>query len=238
MNKQEFYESIKEFNIEITDDKIAQVDKYIDFLIQYNTHTNLTSIKDKDDIYLKHFYDSLTILKSIDLNEYKTLLDVGSGAGFPGIVIKIFFPHLDVTLLDSNNKKITFLNQVIELLQLSNIKTIHTRAEEYAHQNPDKYDIVTARAVSSLPMLAELCLPLTKINGYFIALKGDSSDEIEQASDIISKLNAVIVDIKKFNLPIEDSRRAIIKIQKKSATPKGYPRRYDQIKKALKNKRK
>ena len=230
----EFVSLVKEFGITVSLRHIDLLEKYANYLIEYNEHTNLTAITNKDEIYLKHFYDSLTILKAIDLNEVNTVLDVGTGAGFPGMVLKIFFPHLHVTLLDSNNKKTTFLTNLVEKLELTDIEIVNERSEDYAKNNLDKYDLVTARAVTHLKALCELCLPLVKVNGYFIPLKGNAKEEIEISKNIITKLNSHIDNIIEFNLPIEDSTRTIIKIIKDNKTPSGYPRSYSIIKKELK----
>lgn len=230
----EFVSLVKEFGITVSLRQFDQLEKYANYLIEYNEHTNLTAITNKDEIYLKHFYDSLTILKAIDLNEINTLLDVGTGAGFPGMVLKIFFPHLHVTLLDSNNKKTTFLTNLVEKLNLTDVEIINARSEDYAKDNLDKFDLVTARAVTHLKALSELCLPLVKVNGYFIPLKGNAEEEIALSKGIISKLNSHIEDTIVFNLPIEESTRTIIKIIKDNKTPNGYPRSYSIIKKELK----
>ena len=230
----EFVSLVKEFGITVSLKHIDLLEKYANYLIEYNEHTNLTAITNKDEIYLKHFYDSLTILKAIDLNEVNTVLDVGTGAGFPGMVLKIFFPHLHVTLLDSNNKKTTFLTNLVQKLELTDIEIVNERSEDYAKNNLDKYDLVTARAVTHLKALSELCLPLVKVNGYFIPLKGNAKEEIEISKNIITKLNSHIDNIIEFNLPIENSTRTIIKIIKDNKTPSGYPRSYSIIKKELK----
>lgn len=231
MNKDTFLRELEKLNINIDDNKIDMLDKYAEFLIEYNKHTNLTAITDLNDIYLKHFYDSLTIIRDIDLNKIDSMIDVGTGAGFPGMVLKIIFPHLKVTLLDSNNKKTKFLSELVNLLNLDNVSIINERSEDFARKNLDSYDFVTSRAVTTLPALVELCLPLVKENGYFIPLKGDAKEEISVSTNIIKKLNGNIESIDEFNLPIENAKRTIIKIKKVGLTPKGYPRNYASIKK-------
>lgn len=238
MNKEEFVKSLKELGIIPTDEQLNNLEKYANFLMEYNSHTNLTAIKDIEGIYLKHFYDSITLIKAIDLNNINTLVDIGTGAGFPGMVLKIMFPDLEVTLIDSNNKKITFLNKLIELLALKNVKAINVRSEEYAHEHLDEYDLVTARAVSAMPILSELCLPLVKVGGYFIPLKSNLDEELKDAESLIKTLNGEITEKQEFNLPVESSLRTIVKIKKIAPTPKGYPRTYDKMKKALKKKTK
>lgn len=234
MNKETFIENLNALGIEISDEKWNMLDTYANYLLEYNEHTNLTAIRDYDEVLLKHFYDSLTITKAIDFANINTLVDVGSGAGFPGLVIKIVFPHIHVTLIDSNNKKVTFLNKVIELLNLSNIEAINTRSEDYAREHIDTFDIVTARAVTTLPVLTELCLPMVKVGGFFIPLKANCEEEIEASTNILKVLNGNIEEVISFNLPIEDAIRNIIRIKKVGTTPHNYPRSYDKIKKALK----
>ncbi len=234
MNKEEFLKHLDELNISLAEKQVNQLETYANFLLSYNEHTNLTAIKKKDDVYLKHFYDSLTLVKYLNLNDYESLVDIGTGAGFPGVVLKIVYPHLKVTLIDSNNKKIKFLDELIKLLEVKNIETINVRSEDYARNNKDSYDIVTARAVTSLPVLSELCLPLVKIGGYFIPLKAYATEEISLAKNIIKELNGEIESINEFSLPIENSKRTIIKIKKVDKTPDKYPRTYDKMKKALK----
>ncbi len=223
MNQDRFILELKKLNINITESQLKQLERYYELLVEYNKVMNLTGITDKEEVYLKHFYDSLTIAKVIDLNNYETLCDIGTGAGFPGLVIKILFPHLKITLLDSLNKRLNFLNIVIKELNLKDIETVHARAEEYKKQ----FDITVARAVAPLNILLEYCIPLTKVNGYFIAMKGKN----EEASNALSKLNSEIIETNSFLLPIENSNRTIIKIKKIKETDKKYPRKYSEIKK-------
>lgn len=235
MNKENFIIELQKLNINLTPKQISDLDYYCHFLIEYNQHTNLTAIKEENQVYLKHFYDSLTIVKGLDLSKYHNLIDIGTGAGFPGMVLKIVFPHLNITLLDSNNKKITFLQQLAEKLNLTNINFFHGRAEEFCQKNRETFEIVTARAVSNMNTLAELCLPLVKKDYYFIALKGSNKEEIIDAQNAISILGGKIKKNIEFNLPIEDSGRNIVVIKKIKNTPNVYPRRYEKIiKKPLK----
>lgn len=234
MNKEELINLLKNLNIDVTEEKVNKLDIYANFLLEYNKHTNLTAIRTLEDVYLKHFYDSLTLTNYIDLNNYNSLVDIGTGAGFPGLVLKIFYPHLHVILIDSNNKKVTFLQEVIRKLDLKNIEAINIRSEEYAITHKDEYDIVTARAVTSMPILSELCLPLVKVGGYFIPLKAEVTDELELAKPLIKELKGEIEEIIEFKLPIEEAKRTIIKIKKMDKTPDKYPRSYDKMKKALK----
>ena len=229
MTKEEFNKLLSTLNLECTEDQYQKLNDYLNFLLEYNTHTNLTSITNINEIFLKHFYDSLTITKVINLNNINTLLDIGSGAGFPGIVLKIFYPNLNITLLDSNNKKITFLNELIKKLKLANINTINIRVEDFAKNNLNKYDLVTARAVTNLRVLSEISLPLVKINSYFIAMKGNISEELPESESTIKIMNGYIETIEKFKLPIELSDRTLIKIKKTSVTTINMLRPYNKI---------
>lgn len=234
MNKNEFIEAIKKLGINPTEEQLNNLSIYAEYLMEYNSHTNLTAIKDLEGIYLKHFYDSLTIVKSIDLNSINSMADIGTGAGFPGMVLKIMYPHLKVVLIDSNNKKITFLNNLVKKLELVNIECLNVRCEEYALSHLDSFDLVTARAVANMRILSELCLPLVSIGGYFIPLKGNVEEELVIAKDLITKLNGEIESTESFYLPIEESTRNILKIKKIARTPNGYPRTYDKMQKELK----
>jgi len=228
MNKEEFVKKLKDINIICTDDILNKLDIYYKFLKEYNEHTNLTRIIDEEDVYLKHFYDSIVISKYFDFNSINTLIDVGTGAGFPGVVLKIFYPHINLTLLDSNNKKILFLNELVDKLELNNVNIIHERSEIYAKNNLDKYDLVIARAVKNLKELSELCLPLVKVNEYFISMKG-IEEEYNHAKDIINILNGQLEN--KYDYSIDDDNKRTLYIFKKiNKTPKGYPREYNKIK--------
>ena len=176
-------------------------------MIEWNKKINLTRIVEEEDVLLKHFYDSLTLIKAVDLNKKITFCDVGSGAGFPGIVIKIVFPNVNVTLIDSLQKRINYLNQVIKELNLTEIKAIHTRAEDFKKDSNNRFDVVVARAVASLDKLEKWCLPLVKKNGIFVAMKANSEDELKNYSKAINK-------IIKFDLPKENIKRTLIIINR------------------------
>lgn len=231
MTEKIFKEELKKINIDITDDQIEQLNIYHKLLCEWNEKINLTGITEKKEVYLKHFYDSLTLNKIIDLKNINSLCDVGSGAGFPGMVLKIVFPNLNVVLIDSLNKRINFLNDVINRLGLKGIKAIHARSEEYALENRETFELVTARAVASLPVLMELCIPLVKDNFYFIPLKANISQEIKDSKNAMRTLNVEQIDLIEFKLPIEESNRCIIKYKKTCKTNKKYPRKFADIKK-------
>jgi len=230
MNKEEFIEELKKLNIILDEKKLKDLDTFYHLLYNENKKYNLTTITEEKDVYLKHFYDSLTIIKSIDLNN-QYLCDIGTGAGFPGLVLKIVFPNLKIDLLDSTLKKCNFLNLVISTLNLQNIKVINTRAEEYGQITREKYDIVTSRAVAPLKHLLEYSIPLLKVGGVFIALKSNIDEEINNIENYHNKLSLINEEIIKFKLPYELSNRTIYKIQKNKETSKKYPRAYNQIKK-------
>lgn len=232
MTESEFIKYVEDLGITCDDDKLIKLNKYYEMLVEYNKVMNLTGITDKKQVYLKHFYDSLSIVKVINLNEYNTLCDIGTGAGFPGLVIKVLYPHLKVTLVDSLNKRINFLNDVIKELGLTDIETVHSRIEDYAHNNKDRFDIVTARAVASLNILLEYAIPITKVNFYFIAMKGKIEEE-SIYNNALKVLKSEVNEIKEFKLPIENSDRTIYKIMKVSKINKKYPRNPSEIKKNM-----
>jgi 16S rRNA (guanine527-N7)-methyltransferase len=231
MNINEFIEELNKIGISLSDKQLDELNIYKEFLKEYNSHTNLTTITEDNDIYLKHFYDSLTLAKYVDLSKVNNMLDIGTGAGFPGMVIKIVIPHIDMYLMDSNNKKLDFLTHLSEKLNLTNVHMLHVRAEEYAKDNRESFDLVTSRAVAALPILTELALPLTKVDGKFVALKANAQDEIRLSKDIINKLNGNIDFIEEFKLPKLDDPRTIIVMSKKGHTNNLYPREYGKIKK-------
>ena len=235
MTIETFIKELAKININPTSDQLQSLEIYKNMLQEYNQKFNLTAIKTDEEIYLKHFYDSLTLTKSFNLNQELKLLDIGTGAGFPGLVLKIFFPKLEITLLDSNNKKITFLNNVINKLNLKNITCISGRAEELSDYFKESFDIITSRAVAHLRILSELSLPFLKVGGHFLPMKGSFEAEVEESRKTITILGGTIKDIITFHLPVENSARSIIVVEKTSQTSNEYPRVYDKIiKKPLK----
>ena len=231
MNKEIFIEELKKINIHINNEQLNMLEEYYNLLVDYNKKINLTRITKKEDVYLKHFYDSLTVNKVINISSIKNLCDIGTGAGFPGLVIAIIFPNVKVTLVDSLNKRIEFLNLVIKKLDLKNVITVHDRIENYAKQNEEKIDVITSRAVAKINILLELSVKMLKIDGYFIALKSQIEEEINEAKNSLKILNCDLIETKKFNLPIENSKRTILKAKKIKKTPEMYPRKFDKIKK-------
>ena len=211
MNKEEFVSELKKINIYITEEQLNKLDEFYKLLIEWNEKINLTRIIEEKDVYLKHFYDSLTLNRVVDLKEIRTLCDVGTGAGFPGIVLKIVFPNLKITLIDSLQKRVNYLNEIIKKLDLENIEAIHTRGEDYKGQ----YDIVTSRAVANIEKLLNYTMHLVSKDGLFVAMKGNIEEELtKEVQDKINK-KYNIINIDKFKLPIEDSNRSLIVIKNK-----------------------
>lgn len=228
MSKEEFLNKTKELGITITEEMLNKLDTYYHILKEENNKYNLTRIIEEDAVYLKHFYDSLTITKVIDINN-QSICDIGSGAGFPGLVLAICFPNTKLTLIESNGKKCNFLNIVKDKLNLTNVTILNTRAEEFSKNNREVFDIVTARAVAPLKHLLEYGIPLLKIGGFFITMKANVENEEVNITNYYNKLNIKEVTREVFNLPKEDSIRTIIKYQKLKETDSKYPRRYSEI---------
>lgn len=199
MTREEFIEELSKLNIILTEEQLAKLDKFYELLITWNNKINLTTITKKEDVYLKHFYDSLTLVKAVDLTKIKTLCDVGTGAGFPGIVLKIVFPNIDITLLDALEKRIIYLNDIIKKLDLKKIRALHERGEFHK----TKYDLVTARAVANFDKLVTYTMPLVKKDGLMVAMKGDLSKE-----NLPKKYK--ILQIIEFKLPKENSTRSLV----------------------------
>ncbi|MBR3230370.1 MAG: 16S rRNA (guanine(527)-N(7))-methyltransferase RsmG [Bacilli bacterium] len=229
MNLDEFKSEVEKLGILVDDNKLSLLEKYYELLLDWNQKMNLTAITDKESVYLKHFYDSLTVCKVIDLTKEDSFCDIGTGAGFPGLVIKIFFPHLKMTLIDSLNKRIKFLSVVCDELDLEDVTLVHGRAEDFARENRNSFDVVTARAVSSFNILLEYSMPIVKNGKYFIAMRG--IDDSDGGCHALRVLNSKIVTKECFNLPCENSSRTVIKVKKNSDIDLKYPRKFSEIKK-------
>lgn len=223
-----FLQGIKELGLEITSYQEEQFFKYYEMLIETNKVMNLTAITERDEVIVKHFIDSLLIAKSIDMNKIESLIDVGTGAGFPGLPIKIMFPHLKVTLLDSLNKRLKFLNNVIEELKLEDIETVHGRAEDIGHNKDyrENFDMCVSRAVANLSTLSEYCMPFIKIGGKFISYKSSiSSEEISNSEKAINVLGGEMISKEILELPCSDMERTMVVINKVKPVSKKYPRK-------------
>ena len=231
MNQEQFIASLQKQGIILSEKQIQQFELYYTTLIEWNQKMNLTAITQKEDVYLKHFYDSLTISFDYPLDQ-QSLCDIGAGAGFPSIPLKIVYPNLKITIVDSLTKRITFLKHLANVLELENVTAISGRAEEYAKDHRESFDIVTARAVARLNILDELCLPLVKINGDFITLKGlKAQEELKEAKAGIEKLGGKVTKEIDFTLTDENDYRSNIYIHKIKKTPSLYPRTFGKIKK-------
>ena len=227
MSKQ-FEEKLSLLGVSLTERQFTQFDQFYELLIEWNKVMNLTGITEYEEVNEKHFIDSLSIVKVVDINKINTVIDVGTGAGFPGIPMKIAFPHLKITLLDSLNKRIKFLNTVIEELGLKDIHTIHGRAEDYARQSEyrEQYDLCVSRAVANLSTLSEYCIPYVRISGMFVPYKsGEIDEEVKAAQTAIKVLGGTQKEVVKFQLPGSDIGRSFVKIEKIKATGKKFPRK-------------
>ena len=227
MNKR-LLDKVESLSIDLNETQVQQFIKFYEMLVEWNKVMNLTGITEYDEVVEKHFVDSLSLVKAIDINDSTTVIDIGTGAGFPGIPLKIAFPHLKVTLLDSLNKRIKFLNAVIDELGLEDIETIHGRAEDFAKQEKyrEQYDLCVSRAVANLATLSEYCLPYVKIDGMFVPYKsGDIDEELNASKKAVQILGGKIVDSIKFQLPGTDIGRSFVKIKKIKNTGKKFPRK-------------
>ncbi|MBT2293308.1 16S rRNA (guanine(527)-N(7))-methyltransferase RsmG [Paenibacillus albidus] len=223
-----FTARLQDKGIKLDPEQLEQFELYFRELVSWNEKMNLTGITERDQVYTKHFYDSISLAFFTNINEVKSLADIGSGAGFPGIPLKICFPHLKLTIVDSLSKRISFLQHVCTTLNLTNVELIHGRAEDIARQfkHRDAYDLVTARAVARLSLLNEFCLPFTRKDGIFAAMKGnDPSEELSEAKKSFKELRAELERVESFSLPVEESSRHIVLIRKTGATPAKYPRK-------------
>ena len=220
------FDETKKNGMELSDKQIAQFNLYYELLTAKNKVMNLTAITEYNDVVKKHFIDSMMISRVLDMKKINSLCDVGTGAGFPGIPLKIVYPHLHLTLVDSVGKRVNFLSEVVEKLGLEDVEAIHSRTEDLAHNSKyrEKYDLVTARAVASMNVLSEYCIPYAKISGYFAAYKsGNIEEEIENAKNAVKTLGGKIEKTDMFEL--YEMGRSIVLIRKVNSTPKIYPRK-------------
>lgn len=223
-----FKSKLEEKGITLSAEQLQQFETYYELLVEWNEKMNLTSITDKKEVYLKHFYDSISASFYFDFTKPLSICDVGAGAGFPSLPIKICFPHLHIAIVDSLQKRITFLDHLTKTLKLSNVSLYHDRAETFGKKKEfrESYDVVTARAVARLSVLSELCLPLVKTGGHFVAMKAASAEEeMVKAEKAILTLGGMIEGKSSFSLPLEESERSIIMIHKQKSTPAKYPRK-------------
>lgn len=226
--EQRLIENMKMISVELTNKQVSQFIKFYEMLVEWNKVMNLTGITEYDEVVMKHFVDSLSIVKVNGFDNVTSIIDVGTGAGFPGIPLKIVFPEIKITLLDSLNKRIKFLNAVIDELELENIETIHGRAEDFSKKEDyrEQYDLCVSRAVANLATLSEYCLPYVKEDGYFLPYKsGDIKEEAANSKKAVKILGGSIEDIISFEIPDTDMARTILKIHKTKATPKRFPRK-------------
>lgn len=219
---------LAEKGIALSETQMQQFEDYYETLVEWNEKMNLTAITEKSDVYLKHFYDSISASFYFDFSKPLSVCDVGAGAGFPSIPLKIVFPHLHITIVDSLNKRITFLEHLANKLGLSNVRFVHDRAETFGVKAEfrEKFDLVTARAVARMSVLSELCLPLAKVGGHFVAMKAANAvEELADGKKAIAILGGKLEEQFSFVLPIEESERSILVIKKEKSTPKKYPRK-------------
>lgn len=234
MNTELFKSGIEELSAEVSQKQIEQFAEYSELLVEWNEKMNLTAVTDPDGIAIKHFLDSVLPIYHIDFSECESIADIGTGAGFPGIPLKIMMPEKNLYLIDSLNKRINFLKEVTSKLGLSKVECIHGRAEEMGKNKAyrEKYDAVVSRAVANMRVLCEYCLPFVKVGGMFVALKAEKAEEeLKEAKPMIGTLGGKVEAIIDAPLPMTDMTRKLIVVRKTEPTPSKFPRRADKIKK-------
>ena len=227
-NTEQFEKDCKALGVTLSDEQIQQFLKYYEMLVEWNEVMNLTAITEYDEVMKKHFVDSISLCKAYDVTQNKTVIDVGTGAGFPGLALKIAFPDLQVTLLDSLNKRVKFLEEVCDALELKNVEFIHGRAEDIGRQKEHRemYDLCVSRAVANLASLSEYCMPFVKIGGFFVPYKsGEIEDELKSAGKAVGILGGELEFVDKFMLPGTDASRSLVVIKKVKGISKKYPRK-------------
>ena len=230
MNKEEFIKELEKLNIQLTEEKLKKLDDFYKLLIEKNKVMNLTAITEKNEVYLKHFYDSITVCKIINLNQKISICDLGTGAGFPGIVLKIIFSNLELTLVDSLEKRCKFLQEVKKELNLD-FNIICSRIEEFSINNKEQYDVLISRAVAKTSIILELGIQALKIDGFYILMKSNVDEELKNIDNCLKKLDLTLLKKEEFELPKENSKRTLLMFQKNKSTNDNYPREYSKIKK-------
>ena len=232
-NLEKFLKGLEELQIELSDNQIQQFIRYYEMLVEKNKVMNLTAITEFDEVIEKHFLDSLSLIKVYDLKKEVSVMDMGTGAGFPGMPLRILEPNFDLTLLDSLGKRVDFLRETADAMGLRRVRCVHARAEEFVRKHREQFDIATSRAVAQLNVLCELTLPLVKVGGVFLAMKSVESDpELQEARSAIAQLGGAVEDVTDYTIPGTEVTHRVVRIRKERPTPAGFPRAFARIKKA------